>query len=153
MKKRLIALVVASLAFGTTASAQDDFSGALKARKGQFNILAINLGILGGMAKGETPYDAEAAQTAADTLVAVSMINQPPLFPAGSDNMSIEDTRAQPSVWDNREDFLAKWAGLGEAALKIQAAAGTGQEALGPMLGMLGGACKACHDNHRAPAG
>ena len=53
---------------GSLAWRRMTFRRPVKARQGQFRILAINLGILGGMAKGETEYDAEAAQAAADTI-------------------------------------------------------------------------------------
>ena len=145
------AVVLAAFLSGGAAFAQDDFSAQLKARQGQFRIMAINLGILGGMAQGKIDYDAEAAQNAADSLVAVSMIHPLPLWPEGSDDMSIEGTRAQTTIWDEREDFLAKWADFGEAAKAMQAGAGSGQEALGPLMGQVGGTCKACHDKHRAP--
>ena len=151
MKHLTFALAFAALGCGTAAYAQDDFSAQLKARQGQFRILAINLGILGGMAQGKTEYNAEEAQAAADTLVAVSMIQQPPMWPQGSDDMSIDGTRAQASIWEQNEDFLAKWSDLGTAVQAMQASASDGQEALGPLLGQVGGACKACHDNHRAP--
>ena len=151
MKHLTFALAFAALGCGTAAYAQDDFSAQLKARQGQFRILAINLGILGGMAQGKTEYNAEEAQAAADTLVAVSMIQQPPMWPQGSDDMSIVGPRAQASIWEQNEDFLAKWSDLGTAVQAMQASASDGQEALGPLLGQVGGACKACHDNHRAP--
>ena len=150
MKKTIVALAAMATFAGGAAVAQDA-SQALKARQGQFNILAINLGILGGMARGTVDYDAETAQAAADTIVAVSMINQAPLWPAGSDSMSIDNTRALPAIWDNLPDVLDKWAALGTAAATLQAAAGTGQEAIGPALGAVGGACKACHDTYRQP--
>ncbi|WP_439122243.1 c-type cytochrome [Marivita sp.] len=153
MKKYLtFAIAFAALGCGTAAYAQDDFSAQLKARQGQFRIMAINLGILGGMAQGKTDYDAAAAQSAADTLVAVSMIQQGPMWPAGSDDMSIDGTRAQTTIWDQNDDFLAKWADFGTAAQAIQAAASGGVEGLGPVMGQIGGTCKACHDTHRAPA-
>lgn len=150
MKRIVWALGAAALLTAGTAQAQD-YSGQLKARQGQFRILAINLGILGSMAKGETEYSADAAQAAADSIVAVSMINQAPLWPAGSDEMGMDGTKAKASIWDNNADFLAKWAALGEGAKVLQAAAGGGKDALGPALGQIGGACKACHEAHRAP--
>ncbi|MCR9108051.1 cytochrome c [Marivita sp. XM-24bin2] len=153
MKKHLrFAIAFAALGCGTAAYAQDDFSAQLKARQGQFRIMAINLGILGGMAQGKMDYDAEAAQAAADTLVAVSNIQQGPMWPEGSDNMSIDGTRAQPTIWDQNEDFLSKWSDFGTAAQAMQAAASGGVDALGPVMGQIGGTCKACHDTHRAPA-
>ncbi|HBM58317.1 MAG TPA: cytochrome C554, partial [Citreicella sp.] len=90
-------------------------------------------------------------QAAADTLVAVSTINQPPLWPEGSSEMDMDGTRAKAEIWDNMDDFASKWAGFGEAASAMQQVAATGQEAIGPAMGGLGGACKACHDTYRAP--
>ncbi|MFZ5963776.1 c-type cytochrome [Thalassococcus sp. BH17M4-6] len=142
-------LACAALLAATPALAQD-FSAEKKARQGQFRIMAINLGILGGMAKGEVEYNAEEAQAAADTLVAVSMIQQGPHWPEGSDEMSIDGTRALPAIWDNFDDFLSKWEGFGTQAAAMAEVAGTGQEAIGPALGKVGGACKACHDDYRA---
>lgn len=152
MKHLKTVVALAAIVSGTAVYAQDDFSGQLKARQGQFRIMAINLGILGSMAKGEVEYSAEAAQAAADTLVAVSMIQQPPMWPEGSDDMSIDGTRAQVSIWDENDDFLSKWADFGTAAQAMQASVGDGRDAIGPLLGQVGGTCKACHDNHRAPA-
>ena len=150
MKKQVFALATAAALIATGAVAQD-YSANLKARQGQFRIMALNLGILGGMAQGKIAYQSEAAQRAADTLVAVSHIDPGPLWPEGSDNMSIDGTRAMPSIWDENADFLAKWGAFGDAAAGMQQVAATGQEALGPAMGKLGGACKACHDKHRAP--
>ncbi len=153
MKRLSLALAVAAFGFASAPAFAQGFSGHVKARQGQFRVLAINLGILGSIAKGETPYDAATAQAAADTIVAVSMINQPPLWPAGSDNMAIEGTRALPVIWENMADVGAKWGALGEAAKGLQAAAGTDAAAIGAALGPVGGACKACHDTYRAPQG
>ncbi|MCT4369639.1 cytochrome c [Yangia mangrovi] len=145
-----LAMAATVAALGTAALAQE-LPGPVKARQGQFNILAINLGILGDMARGKAAYDADAAQKAADTIVAVSMINEPPLFPEGTSEMDIDGTRAKAEIWDDWEGFAGKWSGLGEAAVSLQQVAATGQEALGPAVGQLGGACKACHDSFRAP--
>ena len=149
--KKTFAMIVALAVVGGSAAIAQDYSAALKARQGQFRIMALNLGVLGGIAKGEVAYDAETAQAAADSLVGVSMVHQPTLWPEGSDNMSIDGTRAQPNIWDNLPDVLAKWDAFGEAAKEMQAAAGQGPEAIGPALGKLGGTCKACHDTYRAP--
>ncbi len=150
MKKTFATLAALAMLSGTAVYAQD-FDNQLKARKGQFNILAINLGILGGMARGAVEYDAEAAQAAADSIVGVSMVNQGPLWPEGSDADSIEGTRAKANIWENLPDVIDKWNAVGVAAKELQAAAGTGQEAIGPNLGKLGGTCKACHDTYRVP--
>jgi cytochrome c556 len=141
---------LAVLSFAVTPAFAQDFEGHIQARQGMFRINAINIGIIGNMAKGDTEYDAEAAQTAADTLVAVSQINPLVLFPEGSSNEAVENTRALPAIWGNLGDFGEKWADFGEAALALQEVAANGQEALGPALGPLGNSCKSCHDEYRA---
>jgi cytochrome c556 len=150
MKKPLAAIAAAAIALPVIATAQD-VEDAVAARQGQFKIMALNLGILGGMARGQVDYDAEAAQTAADNLVAISMLSQGAFWPAGSDTFSVEGTRAMPAIWDNLDDVLSKWDAYGEAATALQAVASDGQGALGPALGQLGGTCKACHDAYREP--
>jgi len=150
MTRLLTAITALSLGLSGAAMALD-YSGQQKARQGQFRILAINLGTLGDMAQGKTEYDAEAAQSAADSLVAVSMIHQPPLWPEESSAADLDGTRAKAEIWEDWEDFTSKWADLGEAAAAMQTAASGGTEAIGPAMGALGGACKACHDSYRAP--
>ncbi len=76
MKK--FSLILAAATMVAAPAMAQDFSAELKARQGQFRIMALNLGVLGGMAQGKIDYDADAAQEAADTLVAVSMISQTP---------------------------------------------------------------------------
>jgi len=141
--------LAAALAAAAPAMAQD-FDRMLKARQGQFSLNAIHIGTLGAMAKGDIPYDAEKAQTAADNLVATSGIDQAFLWPEGSDNGSIDGTRALPKIWNNMDDFVSKWQDFGEAAVEMQKVAANGRGALGPALGGLGDACKACHEEYRA---
>ena len=151
MKAIFAFATTAVVAFSGAAVAQD-FSANLKARQGQFRILAINLGIIGDMAKGKSDYDATAAEMAAKSIHGVSMVHQAALWPEGSDNMSIDGTRALPAIWDDFDDFASKWEALGGAAENLVSVAGTGQEALGPALGQVGGTCKGCHDTYRASA-
>jgi cytochrome c556 len=147
---RAAAIATALGALALPATAQD-FANEVGARQGMFKIMGLNVGVLGGMARGNIPYDAEAAQVAAANLVAVSGINPLNMFPAGSDNMALDTTRARPEIWDNIPDVGAKWAAFGTAAAGLEAVAGNGQEALGPALGALGGACQACHESYRGP--
>lgn len=145
---------VATIAIGLTggaAFAEDPYENQLKARKGQFNLLALNVGVLGGMARGNVEYDAALAEAAAENIVAIAAINQTPLWPEGSDEMSIDETRAKPEIWENFGDFAAKWAAVGTAAEGLPAAVSSGAEGIGPALGPLGGTCKDCHDTYRAP--
>jgi cytochrome c556 len=151
MKFAVSALFAAALSVAAVPVLAQDFNAQVKARQGQFRILAINLGILGGMAKGDTPYDAATAKAAADSVVAVTMINQAPLWPKGSDNVAMKGTNALPAIWENPADLGAKWQALADAAKGLQAA--TDAAGIGAALGPVGATCKACHDANRAPLG
>jgi cytochrome c556 len=145
-----LALGAALVAAPLTATAQS-FDNHIAARKGEMQIMSFNLGILGGMARGNMPYDAEAAQAAADNLVAISQLTQTVQWAEGSDNMELSNTRALPAIWDDFADFQAKWASFGERAVALQAVAGQGAEGLGAAIGGVGGTCQACHEAYRQP--
>lgn len=151
MKNLVTTMAAMALLASAGAVVAQDLPQPVKARQGQFNILALNLGVLGGMAKGQIEFDQEVAQGAADSVVAVTMIDQHSMWPEGTDAGALDGTRAKPEIWGDMADFSSKWAALGEAATAMQAAVGEGQEALGPGLGELGGACKNCHDTYRVP--
>jgi cytochrome c556 len=125
---------------------------AVKARQAHMQLYSHNLGILGGMAKGEIEYSADAAQAAADNLVALSGLNEASYWVAGTSRDDLgEETRALPGVFapGEVEEHMAE---VHEAAMAVAAVASNGQDALGPVLGPLGQACGSCHEEYRAPA-
>ncbi len=146
----LVVAAAATVGLGV-ALADQPFSSELGARQGQFKLMAFNIGPLVGMAQGNIEYDAATAQLAADNIVALAALHQSRLWPEGSDNDSIDNTRALPSIWENTEDFSAKFDDLGNAARAMQEAAGTDLNALRAQLRTLGGACSACHESYRQP--
>ncbi|MEX0350084.1 MAG: cytochrome c [Paracoccaceae bacterium] len=153
MKKKtsIFAAGLLSVAVIGTAIAQESENPAVKARTSIMELYAFNLATLGGMAKGETEYDAEAATRAANNLVVLTQLDQSAMWPAGSDNVSDPSTRALPAIWENFPDVGAKGQAMADAALAMQAAAGQDVEALKGAMGDLGGACSACHKAYRAP--
>ncbi|HCE70540.1 MAG TPA: cytochrome C554 [Ruegeria sp.] len=130
--------------------AQGEFAREIKARQAQMTLYAFNLGILGAMAKGEAEYDAEAAALAANNLAAAKSIWMPTAWPAGSDNASVEGTRALPAIWAADSDIGAKSQAMGEAVAALQAAAGTDLEALRGAIGPVGASCGGGHKPFRA---
>ncbi|TCS63225.1 c-type cytochrome [Primorskyibacter sedentarius] len=151
MKKIVTATVIAGVIAGSAALAQGDGSAQIKARQGQMRIIALNLGILGGMAQGKMDYDAEAAQNAADSLAGVAMVHQPTLWTEGTSSLDVDGTRALPEIWEDNDDFMTKWTAFADATVAMQAAAGTGKDAIGPAMGALGGTCKGCHEKYQEP--
>jgi cytochrome c556 len=148
---RTTALALAATLSLGTAQAQDPFANEIGARQSQFRLLAFNVGPLVGMAQGNIPYDAEAAQAAADNLVRIASLDQSLMWPEGSDNMAVDGTRALPAIWENLEDFATKLEGLRSGVAAMQVAAGQDLDALRGALGGVGGACSACHENYREP--
>ena len=152
MKKlgKITVLSLAGALIATLAVAQQDpLAAAVKARQAHMGLYAFNLGTLGGMAQDAIPYDAAAAQAAADNLVALTGINQMAYWPAGTAVGEVEGTRAKPELWANMEEVMADSEALTTAALAMQAAAGTGLDALKAAMGPLGGACGECHEEFR----
>ena len=128
-----------------------DVSPAVEARQGQFKLFAFNLGPMVQMAQGNIDYDAAVAETAAANLAALVSVDQGRLWPEGSDNETIEGTRALPEIWMDLEDFATKFADLQDSVANLDGAAGTDLDALRGTLGPVGAACSACHEDYRAP--
>jgi len=126
------------------------YAGHIAARQGLMQVQSFNIAILGGMARGNVDYDAAAAQTAADNLVAASGIDGRGFWPEGSDNAALGDaTRALPAIWENMGGFGEAWMAYGAAVTGVADVAGDGLEALQGAIGPLGGACGSCHRNFR----
>ena len=101
------------------------------------------VGLLGGMAKGDTAFDAAAAEAAKQTLIA----NAAGIAAAFTNNASDPEAKAKAEVWTNWDDFVAKAGALGTAAAALDASSVDGIKA---GLGAIGGACKECHTSYKA---
>jgi len=157
MKKTTIACISAIImSIGGAAISDGHISdkqieAAVKARKAQMQLYSFHLATLGGMAKEEIPYDAEAASAAANSLVALSQVSQSGYWLPGSDSESVEGSRALPAIWEEGSEAGQKGADFAAAALAMQAAAGTDLDALKAGMGALGESCGGCHKPYRAP--
>lgn len=147
---RLILTAAALAAVPLASLAQNDpVEQAIKARHGFYQMLAINMGTLSGMAKGDLDFDEAAASRAAANIEALTHFDLPSLFIEGSSSADAQNSAARPDIWANPEDFRAKFANLGEAATGASDAVRGGAGDVGAVVQKLGGACKACHDNYR----
>lgn len=149
----LAASLAASMAIGESHTmAPMDPVEAQKAREDLMKSMGKELGILGKMAKGETDFDASSAKMAADALhEAAVKAEDEALWVEGSDDMSIDDTRALPDIWDNNADFKEKGAALVLAVETLQTGAGESLQAMQAAIGPVGQACGSCHKAYRAP--
>lgn len=151
-KSRLIATAaLGALCLAGAAVAQSAVDAAVKARKAHMQLYAFNLGVLGGMAKGEIEYDAERAGQAAGNIAALASLSQAGYWPEGSAQGEAEGSRALPALWTNGDDVMAKGAAFRDAVTALAAAAGTDLASLRGAMGPVGQACGSCHESYRAP--
>lgn len=131
-----------------SADAADD---AIDARRGYYQVVKHNAGMLFGMAKGGIAYDAAQAQTFADNLKMLADMNTGSMWPEGSDNVSKPGkTRALPVAWATYPAILEKQEAFKTASANLAANAGNGLDALTGNIQALGASCKGCHDTYRA---
>ena len=123
---------------------------AIKARQAKMSLYSYNLGILGAMAKGEVDYNAESAGLAAGNLAALTSVYMPTAWMPGTDNVSMQGTRALPAIWASGSDIGAKAMALRDAAAAMAGAAGTDLAGLRGSIGDVGKACGGCHEPYRA---
>lgn len=154
--KRLSILLIGSLvAFSSVsvlaASSDAELKAAVDARQGNMKLRGKNLGVLGGMLKGEIAYDAAAAQAAADALLEAATADQSGFWLPGTDSDSFEGSRAKPGLWAADSKGAALGGAAAEAAKAMAASAGQGVDGIKASMGLVGGACSACHKAYRTP--
>lgn len=154
----LRSLTAAALALGLgatsviAASHTTPEGQAVAARKAHMQLYAHNLGILGGMARGNMDYDADAAAAAASNLAKLATMDQRTYWLPGTDSGSMENSRLKPELFDNVDKAIEINMNLAQGAEALAAVAGNGLEALQGAIGPVGGACGECHKAFREPA-
>ena len=148
----LSTIAVASLLLGMSAQAGGHGANpAVAARQGHMQIMSLNIGILGQMARGNTEYNAESAAAAASNLALLGMVNQMAYWPEGTDSDSIEGTRALPAIWENIGDVIRISQEYASTTAALSEVAGNGLDEMRAALGPVGATCGACHDDYRQP--
>ncbi|WP_323036530.1 cytochrome c [Pararhodobacter sp.] len=150
-RKIALIAILAGCSLTGAAVADEQADPNIAARQSYMDLLAYNLGVIGGMAQNRMPYDAEMAATAAANLHTLAMVDTRRMWADGTDNFDTEGTRALPAIWENPDDFVARFVTLQTATEAMMAAAGTDLASLQGAMGGLGGACGACHQAYREP--
>lgn len=150
MKKILVgALAFAVISTGIAYAASH--SSAIDARKAAMKEVGGAMGALSKMAKGEMEFDAAVALASFQKMNDVSK-TYGDHFPEGSETgMDSEgkETTASPKIWEDMAGFKAAIMKFDTDTAAAVAAAPQSVEQLGPLLGSVGGNCKACHEAFR----
>jgi cytochrome c556 len=143
MKKTTLAITL--IALGTAALAHGGVKDKeVMARMAVMETIGDQMKILGTMAKGQAPFDADAAN-AALIEVAAQSAQIAPMFETKADDPKSE---ALPIIWEQWEDF-AKLASDAETTAEGLAGTISAEADLGPAMVQIGEACKACHSKYR----
>lgn len=141
-----LAAAGALLASGASAQNFQKPEDAIKYRRSAMTVLATHFGVLGAMANGRVPFDAQVAARNADI---VAMVSHLPFagFVPGSDK---GETRAKPEVWSENAKFKAGAEKMQDAVGKLATAAKSGNlDTMKAAFGPAAQTCKACHDDFR----
>jgi cytochrome c556 len=142
-----VALVVAAIAVAGAAIAQPKPENFVKQRQSALNLLGWYFGPLGAVAKGEKPFDKEDAIRRTTNMVALSKMPWEG-FVAGTEKVG--NTKALPVVWTNAAKFKELGGNMETEVAKLAQLANAGDaDGFKKQFGVVGGTCKACHDDFR----
>jgi len=140
-----VALAVVG-AFATAVHAQSA-DRQIKYRQAVMTAQSWHMGVLSSMAKGERPYDKDAATRSATFVAELSAM---PWDGFGPGSETGAPTKAKPEIWKDRAKFDKYGQDLKAEATKLAATAGTGLDALKAGVGATGKVCASCHDDFRS---
>jgi cytochrome c556 len=143
MNFRIITTAAAALCLGWAAVAVAQDNPVAK-REQMMKDVGASMRVLGGIAKGDNAYDAEAVKTAL-TKISTDMKVFPDQFPAGSE----ANSAAAPAIWENMDDFKAKSLKFAADADTILASMPADQAGVAEAMKTLGASCGTCHQTYR----
>ncbi|MGE0233164.1 MAG: cytochrome c [Flavobacteriaceae bacterium] len=132
-----------TLAVTGPASAAED---PIAARQAVMKSNGAAVGALAKMVKGETEYNALAAEMAMRT-ISSGLVAFPSLFPAGSETGG--DTKASPKIWEDMAGFQQAAAKATADAAAAIGPAGQGLDALKGVFGTVARNCAGCHETYQ----
>ena len=133
-------LAVASVAWAHGGVKDQD----VMARMNLMSDIAENVKLIGAMAKGDTPFDADKVNAALDQIA-----EQSKEIPAMFENRAQDPkSEALPVIWEDWQGFVDR-ATDGEKAAARLAGTVSARDDLVQVLGKIGASCKACHETYR----
>ena len=142
-----IAIATAAIAVATTSFAQPKPEAYVKHRKAALTLMGWYFGSMGPVAKGEKAFNKD--ELTKTTALVATLAKLPfDSFVAGTENVG--GTEALPAVWSNNAKFKELATKIGVETEKLAAVAAAGDaDGFKKQFGVVGGTCKACHDDFR----
>lgn len=147
MKKIALISLTSLLSLASfSALAEVKASDAIEYRKAMFQAFKWNMGPMGDMIRGKTPFDAQEFAKRADKLASVSSMPWE-AFVAGSYKGK---TAVLPAIESKRAQFDQKAMDFEKAAQNLASVAKSGDLAtIKTAFGPVGQSCKGCHDQFK----
>ena len=147
---RLFFLIIGLTLAAPGYTANDPLKNAIKARQGEMQLRAFNVGPLFAMAKGKIDYDAAMANKLAGNLKLLLDLDNGRAWAKGSDiDNYMGDTTALPKIWTTYPEISEYGKKYAAAINELAAEAGNGVDSLKSKIGAVGKSCKGCHDEFR----
>lgn len=144
---------LAAAALVLTASvAQADLykpEDAVKYRQAIYQLFGSQSGLMGGMVRGDRPFDAAEINQRASYMANLLPLLGETYFPA---TRSVAGTRLNERAWTNTEDFQSKAEIFSKALGELVSASAQpdfDQAKARQTIGALGQSCRNCHDSYR----
>jgi cytochrome c556 len=157
MKKIVFGFIAASViaSFSIAAEPAPPAKSAKQAknvvqfRQALLQLVRSNVGVLGGMAKGAVPMNADTIALKGMRLEQLSLMMEDYFkmdtrgFDVGTDSLD--------KIWENQSDFKTKIDALTLASVNLQSVAKSADESqFKPAIGAIFKSCKGCHDDYKA---
>ena len=139
--------IAITLAVG--AFAHGGATGIVKERMDGMMAMGKALGTVADMFKGKTAFDADQVAAAAK-IVEGHSAEMGALFPDTKASREGKGTEALPSIWENKDEFLALASALeSKSADLAKVAASNDQSQIRRAFGEMAKTCSACHSDYR----
>ena len=152
MLKKTIVLASLTLLSSAAVHAEDlfDAEDAVKYRQSVYQIFSAQAGVIGGMIKGEIPFDAAEINKRATNIGKVAPMLGDTYFPATRD---VKESKLKEAAWNNMADFQDKGKVFGKALGELITASSDPDfdiKSARKTAGALFNGCKGCHEDYRA---
>ncbi len=140
-------LVAGAAVLATSALAQPKPENFVKQRQSAFALIGWYFSPMAPVARGEQPFNKADAEARTARLVMLSSMPWEGFAPNTTD---IANSKAKPEIWQQQAKFKAAADKMQEEMKKLADLAKAGDEAgFKRQFGVVGGTCKACHDDYR----
>jgi cytochrome c556 len=144
----LACLISAGSVVAQEAKSEKQANNAVKFRQSIFQLVRSNMGPLGGMAKGQIPFNEQTMEVNGQRIEQLGLMIED-YFALDTTPIDVK-TGAKDSIWKNRDDFNSKAMDMVKAAQALQLVAKSKDESnYRKAIGAVGATCKACHDDYK----